>query len=134
MRSRKLGGGRPRPVSPRALRGLDELVCTVAALHGPRAQAMLSGLSDVLRPAALELVAQVEPRDRAERHALLASAFAARSAALATAQLIPGRLGSEVRKLLASRVSAAAVPGSGKMERWARRILLEDPFHSLPGS
>jgi hypothetical protein len=125
MKSRTLGRRREHPVSPRTLRGLDELVCTVAALHGERAQTMLSGLSDCLRPTALELVARVEHRGRAERHALLASTFAARPAASAIAQDIPGRLGSDVWKLLSSRVSVAGVSGSGKLERWARRILLE---------
>jgi len=135
MRSRKLGGRGRRPASPtRTLRALDELVCTVVALDGARAPTLLSGLSDVLRPTALELVARVEGRGRADRHALLASAFAARPAALASAQDIPGRLGSEVRRQLPSRWSAAAVSGSGRMERWARRILLEDPCHTVPRS
>ena len=134
MRSGKLEGRQRCPVSPRTLRGLDELVCTVAALHGARAPTLLCGMSDGLRPTALELVAQVENRSRAERHALLASAFAARPAELVAPEDIPGRLGSEVRMLLTSRGRAGAVSGSGKMERWARRILLEDPFHSLPRS
>lgn len=135
MRRRNLEGRGRRPASPtQTPRALDELVCTVVALDGARAPTLLSGLSDVLRQTALELVARVERCGRAERHALLASAFAARPAALATAQDIPGRLGSEVRKQLASRGSAAAVSGSGRMERWARRILLEDPFHTVPRS
>jgi len=133
MRNRKVGSRRERPVPPRTLRALDELVCAVAALHGARGPTLLSGLSEMLRPIAMGLVERTTQRNRAERHALLASTFAARFTAPATSQDLFGNLGSEVRKVLPRR-NAAAAPRAGKLERWARRILLEEHFHTPPRS
>ena len=107
---------------------LEELVRTVAALDGPRAAALLCGLSEALRPAALELLHRVERSSRADRHVGLASAFAPRPAARASAQGIPGLVGAEVRKRLAPGGARSSVSRSEPLARWARRLVIElDP-------
>jgi len=106
---RRSAAGRPAPgpaepqvEHPAGAGALEELVRTVSALDGERAAALLSGLAEALRPAALGLLGRIERTSRADRHAALASTFAPRHP-------IP-RLGAEV---------------DGRLERWARRVALE---------
>ena len=114
-----------RASGPHAVGALEELVRTVAALDGPRAALLLSGLSEALRPTALELLRHVERSSRADRHARLARAFAFRPASAEGAEAIPGRLGVEVRGRLAREHALAEGPGSGPLARWAARLVLE---------
>ena len=121
---RRKAGKRSRASEAAPDLALEELVRTVAVLDGPRAEALLSGLGEGVRPAALGLLRRLQRCTRAERHARLASAFAPRPSLLATAEVIPGRLGAEVRERLArsgSREAADDTPAA----RWARRLLLE---------
>jgi len=104
---------------------LEELVRTVAALDGPRARVLLSGLGDTVRPAAFALLRRLERCSRAERHARLASVFAPRPALLAAVEGIPGRLGAEVRKGLARGTVPEPARDASPTARWARRLLLE---------
>jgi len=97
----------------------------VAALDGPRAPVLLSGLSDAVRPAALALLGRLERGGRAERHAQLATTFGPRPALLAATGEIPGRLGAEVREALARRARPEPARDSSPTVRWARRLLLE---------
>jgi hypothetical protein len=124
-RGAQLAGRRSSAVPPQDLRCLEELVRTVAALHGPRAVTLLSSLSEGLRPSALGILRRLERSSRADRHALLASAFGPRRAALGSAEGIPGELGAEVRRRLAGGVTPGVVSGIGVTARWARRLALE---------
>ncbi len=92
-----------RAEHPARAGALEELVRTVSALDGERAAALLSGLAEALRPAALGLLGCIERTSRADRHAALASTFA-------PGHPIPGLFGAEVH---------------GPLERWARRVALE---------
>jgi len=128
-RDRAQGGrrpaGGPRSVSPSGpVPGLEleALVHLVLALGGERAGALLSGLADPLRRRALALRRSAERRSRAERHAILAVAFASREAGSGAARDIPGALGDRVRAVLAR---ADVPPGAGALERWARRLARE---------
>jgi hypothetical protein len=126
----QLAGRRSPAVPPPDVRCLEEVVRTVAMLHGVRAAALLSGLCEGLRPSALEILRRLERSSRPDRHARFASAFGPRRAALGSAEGIPGELGAEVRRRLAAGVTAGGVtaggaPGSGVMARWARRLARE---------
>ena len=121
----QLAGRRSPAVSPKEARCLEELVRTVAVLHGPRAAALLSGLCEGLRPSALGILRRLERSSRPDRHARLASAFGPRQAAPGSAEGIPGELGAEVRRRLAAGVMAGGAPGTGVTARWARRLALE---------
>lgn len=122
--SRARARGGPRP-SLAVAGALEPLVLVVSVLDGERADALLAGLADPLRPAALELLARLERRGRAERHAALASVFGQRGSGAVNATGIPGALGVEVREQLAPGAGAARAPSPGLMERWARRLALE---------
>jgi hypothetical protein len=124
-RRRQLAGRRSPAVPPQDLRCLEELVRTVAALHGSRAALLLSGLSEGLRPSALGILRRLERSSRPDRHARLASAFGPRRAALGSPEGIPGELGAEVRRTLAGGMTAEGASGTGVMARWARRLALE---------
>jgi len=126
VRRGKSGSGRGSR-APRAEggRALEELVRTVAALDGPRAPLLLSGLGDGVRPAAFALIRRLERSSRAERHARLASVFAPRPPLLAVAEEIPGRLGAEVREGLARGTAPEQARDASPTARWARRLLLE---------
>jgi hypothetical protein len=100
-------------------------VWTVAVLDGRRAEALLSGLGEAVRPAALGVLRRLERCSRAERHAWLASAFAPRPSLLVAADVIPGRLGADVRQVLARGGSSEPAAGDSPTARWARRLLLE---------
>jgi hypothetical protein len=106
-------------------RALEDLVRTVAVLDGLRARSLLSGLGEDARPAALRLLRRLERCSRAERHARLASAFARRPSLVSAAEGIPGRLGAEVRAVLARGTSVDPVADDAPITRWARRLLLE---------
>ncbi len=121
----QLAERRSRAVLPQDVQCLEEVVRTVAALHGPRAAALLSGLSEGLRPSALGILRRLERSSRSDRHARLASAFGPRRAPLGSAEGIPGELGAEVRRSLAPGVTAGGASGAGVMARWARRLALE---------
>ena len=126
MRRGKSGAGRgSRARRAERARALEELVRTVAALDGPRAPLLLSGLGDGVRPAAFALIRRLERCSRAERHARLASAFAPRPVPLAAAEGIPGRLGAEIREGLARRTAPEQARDASPTARWARRLLLE---------
>ena len=117
--------GRPRSVSqvvPVPVLELEALVHLVLALGGERAGALLSGLADPLRQRALALRRSAERRSRAERHAVLAVAFASRAVGPGAARDVPGALGDRVRAVLAR---ADVPPGAGALERWARRLARE---------
>jgi len=102
---------------------LESLVRVVVALGGERAPALLAGLADPLRDRALRLLRSVERGGRAERHALLALAFAgARPEARALAA-VPGRLGACVR-------SELDLPVPEHLHRWARRLARELAEHA----
>ena len=126
MRRGNLGvGNRTRALDAEGTRALEELVRTVAALDGARAEQLLSGLGAAVRPAALGLLRRLDRCSRAERHAALASAFAARPSLLAAAEGIPGRLGADVREALARGATSEPAGGDSPTARWARRLLLE---------
>ena len=116
------------PAGPDALeacasgRALEELVWTVAALGGTRAEELLAGLDARLRSRALGLLRQLERSSRSDRHGCLAHAFTPQAAGERVAEGIPGQLGIEVRRGLALFVPG---PGSGPLARWARRLMLE---------
>jgi hypothetical protein len=112
-------------VPPQDVQCLEEVVRTVAVLHGPRAAALLSGLCEGLRPSALGILRRLERSSRSDLHARLAGAFGPRRAALGSAEGIPGELGAEVRRWLAPGVTAGGAPGTGVVARWARRLALE---------
>jgi len=111
--------------SPGCTRQLEELVRTVAALDGPRAVEMLSGLSSSLRPRALELLGQLEGGSRAERHARLATVFGRKSARSADPRGVPGRLGILLRAQLDGLGAGTRSTDAGSLARWARRLLAE---------
>ncbi len=123
MRGARSGAGRRGRAE--GARALEELVRTVVVLDGPRAPVLLSGLSDAVYPAALALFRDLERCSRAERHARLAIAFAARPAFLAAAEGIPGRLGTEVRAALTRDASPERARDDTLIVRWARRLVLE---------
>src|SRR4029453_3872900 len=68
-------------VPPQDVQCLEEVVRTVAVLHGPRAAPPLSGLCEGLRPSALGILRRLERSSRSDLHARLASAFGPRGAA-----------------------------------------------------
>ena len=105
-------------------RALEDLVQAVAALDGPQAERLLSGLSSSLRPAAVAKLRRLDEGSRPERHARLATAFARPTPCCAEEQ-IPGRLGSEIRKRFTRGPSSGGGTGAAPMERWAIRLVLE---------
>jgi hypothetical protein len=122
-RAKRARGGRPLPRC--SGQRLEELVRTVAALDGPAAAELLSGLSVSVRPVALELLRRLERGDRAERHARLAMLLARGPASPRDAEGIPGRLGMEVRERLGQPGSPHGPADSSLLARWSRRLLCE---------
>ena len=126
MRRGNLGAGkRTRAREAEGTRAIEELVRTVAVLDGPRAEALLSGLGAAVRPAALGLLRRLDRCTRAERHAGLVSAFAARPSLRAAADGIPGRLGAAVHEVLARGATPEPAGDDSPSARWVRRLLLE---------
>jgi hypothetical protein len=125
MRRRGIRAVQPRDgVRPQRVRALDALVRTVAALDGPAATALLQGLSEAHRSVALGILSELHRSGRAERHAGLISLFAARPAPHLAAG-VPGRLGAELRILLAGGGTPRSNAGREPMSRWAARLVKE---------
>ena len=117
--------GRGRRRNGRAGSTLEDLVATVAALDGARAELLLSGLDEPLRLQGLELLTQLRRASRAEQHAQLADAFGCAPALPRAVEGIPGRLGVAVRSRAVRGPPAPGQAGEGLLARWARRLLLE---------
>lgn len=118
----------PLPAQPGAGCGgaaLEPLVLTVAALDGERAPTLLAGLGEPHRAAALRLLARLQRRSRAERHAALALAFAPRPSRATAAAGVTGVLGERVRALVAGDGAAEVAELPQPLERWARRLAQE---------
>jgi|GEM_PF-561905 hypothetical protein len=122
-RAKRARGGRPLHRSSE--QRLEELVRTVAALDGPGAADLLSGLSASVRPDALGLLRRLERGDRAERHARLAMVLARRPPSPRDTEGIPGRLGREVRERLAQPGRPDGPADASLLARWSRRLLCE---------
>lgn len=116
------GGARRSPVAASAL---EPLVLAVSVLDGGRAAALLLCLADPLRPAALGLLARLERMGRAGRHAAVVRVFGQTDSGTMGAAGIPGALGAEVQRQLATGGVPAGPSGPRAMERWARRLALE---------
>ena len=110
---------------PSRPRQIEELVRTVAALDGPRAVELLSGLSGSIRQGALELLGGLEEGNRAERHARLANVLGRQSPSSADLEGVPGRLGMLVRAQLDRAGGGDRTTDAGFLARWARRLLAE---------
>jgi hypothetical protein len=116
---------RARPFDRCSEQRLEELVRTVAALDGPGAADLLSGLSASVRPGALDLLRCLERGDRAERHARLAMVLARRPASPRDTEGIPGRLGMDVRERLGQPGGPHGPADASLLARWSRRLLCE---------
>jgi hypothetical protein len=111
--------------APRCARQIEELVRTVAALDGPRAADLLSGLSGSARPHALQLLGHLERGHRSERHARLATVFARPPPSPAGLEGVPGRLGTLLRARPDGPGTGERTTDAGSLARWARRLLAE---------